>query len=65
MLDVCRHLRKGADGLESFYSKVYVSGENLLSLGTHAESQAEAHTIHSAMSKWGIPADTAPFHKVS
>ena len=65
LLDVSNHLRKGADGIESFCSKVFVSGENLLSLGEHAESQSEAFTIHSAMSKYGLPANLAPYHRVS
>ena len=59
------HLRRGADGLDSFCSKLYASGENLLSLGTHAESQFEAYNIHNAMSKFGLPADSAPYHQVS
>ena len=62
--EVSRHLRQGADGIDNFCSKIYISGENLLSLGEHAENQAEAYTIHSAMSKFGLPSDCAPYHKV-
>ena len=65
MGDICRHLRSGADGLEALSSKIYVSGENLLSLAAHAENQAEAHLIHNVMSRFGIPASKAPYHKVS
>ena len=63
-MNVCNHLRQGATGLESFCSKVYTSGENLLSLGTHAEAQAEAYTIHNAMSTFGLPAQDIPYHQV-
>ena len=63
-MDVCGHLRQGADGLEAFCTKVYASGENLLSLGVHAESQAEAYMIHNAMSTYGLPAQNAPYHQV-
>ena len=63
--DVCRHLRSGASGLEALSSKIYISGENLLSLAAHAEGQSEANLIHNVMSRFGIPADQTPYHKVS
>ena len=65
MTDVVRHLRSGADGLETLCSQLFVSGENLMALGHHCESQAEAHLIHNCMSQYGLPANLAPYHSVS
>ena len=64
-MDVCRHLRSGADGLETLCSQIYVSGENLMALAHHCESQSEANLIHNAMSQFGLPANLAPYHSVS
>ena len=64
MSDVIRHLRSGADGLESLASKIYVNGESLLALATHAENQSESYLVHTMMSRFGVPAGMAPYHKV-
>ena len=63
--DVIRHLRSGADGLEGLASKIYVNGESLLALATHAENQSESYLVHTVMSRFGIPSGMAPYHKVS
>ena len=43
LANVVRHLRSGADSLETLSSQIYVSGENLMALAHHCESQSEAH----------------------
>ena len=62
--DVSKHLRDGADGLDSLCSKIYLSGENLLALSEHAQSQSDAFTVHTAMMQYGLPSKTTPYHKV-
>ena len=65
MMNVARHLRSGADGIETMCSQIFVSGENLMALAHHCQNQSEANLIHNAMSQFGLPANLAPYHSVS
>ena len=61
---MCEHLRNGAESLELFGNKLYAGGENMMALSEHAQAQSAAHLIHVAMTDFGLPADSAPYHEV-